>query len=82
MEKISYLKVLHDRVYAIENICKQFEPGSCGLVSLKLFPKQKEIIKSFEKNKRVIVYNGRQTGCSTTIVSNLAVEAIDKCVEF
>ena len=79
MDRIEQLKVyarsLEDPIFAIEAFLKTFDLTQSGNVPFKLFYKQKEIIKSYEKNNRNIVTKPRQAGVSTTTAAYIAVKA-------
>ena len=69
-----YAKCLGDPIYAIETFLKTYDLTQKGFVPFKLFHKQKEIIKSYEKNNRNIVTKPRQAGVSTTTAAYIAVK--------
>lgn len=78
MERAEQLKVyarsLGDPIYAIETFLKTFDLTQKGNVPFKLFYKQKEIIKSYEKYNRNLVTKPRQAGVSTTTAAYIAVK--------
>lgn len=78
MDRIEQLKVyarsLEDPIFAIEAFLKTFDLTQSGNVPFKLFYKQKEIIKSYEKHNRNIVTKPRQAGVSTTTAAYIAVK--------
>ena len=78
MERAEQLKVyarsLGDPIYAIETFLKTFDLTQSGNVPFKLFHKQKEIIKSYEKYNRNLVTKPRQAGVSTTTAAYIAVK--------
>jgi hypothetical protein len=78
MERAEQLKVyarsLGDPIYAIETFLKTFDLTQSGNVPFKLFYKQKEIIKSYEKYNRNLVTKPRQAGVSTTTAAYIAVK--------
>ena len=66
-EKIKlYATSLKDPIYAIETFLKTYDLTQKGFVPFKLFHKQKDVIKSYEKYDRNIVTKPRQAGVSTT----------------
>lgn len=74
-EKIKlYATSLKDPIYAIETFLKTYDLTQKGFVPFKLFHKQKEIIKSYEKYDRNIVTKPRQAGVSTTTAAYVAVK--------
>ena len=79
MDRIEQLKVyarsLEDPIFAIETFLKTFDLTQKGNVPFKLFFKQKEIIRSYEKHNRNIVTKPRQAGVSTTTAAYIAVKA-------
>ena len=79
MERAEQLKVyarsLGDPIYAIETFLKTFDLTQSGNVPFKLFYKQKEIIKSYEKYNRNLVTKPRQAGVSTTTAAYIAVKS-------
>lgn len=78
MDRIEQLKVyarsLEDPIFAIETFLKTFDLTQKGNVPFKLFYKQKEIIRSYEKYNRNIVTKPRQAGVSTTTAAYIAVK--------
>lgn len=79
MERAEQLKVyarsLGDPIYAIETFLKTFDLTQSGNVPFKLFYKQKEIIRSYEKYNRNLVTKPRQAGVSTTTAAYIAVKS-------
>jgi len=74
-EKIKiYATSLKDPIYAIETFLKTYDLTQKGSVPFKLFHKQKDIIKSYEKYDRNIVTKPRQAGVSTTTAAYVAVK--------
>ena len=69
-----YAKCLGDPIYAIETFLKTYDLTQKGFVPFKLFHKQKEIIKSYEKHNRNIVTKPRQAGVSTTTAAYIAAK--------
>jgi len=70
----TYARCLGDPIYAIETFLKTFDLTQGGNVPFKLFYKQKEIIKSYEKYNRNLVTKPRQAGVSTTTAAYIAVK--------
>lgn len=66
-------KCIKDPVYAIENFLETFDQTQKGFVRFKLFPKQKELITSYKKERFNIVMKPRQAGVSTTTAAYIAV---------
>lgn len=71
---IEYERCQNKAIYAIEKYLKTFDKTQEGFVEFKLFPRQKEIIKSYQKHKRNIVTKPRQAGVSTTTAAYLAIQ--------
>jgi hypothetical protein len=69
-----YARSLGDPIFAIETFFKTFDLTQKGMVPFKLFYKQKQIIKSYEKNNRNIVTKPRQAGVSTTTAAYAAAK--------
>lgn len=69
-----YAKCLGDPIYTIETFLKTYDLTQKGFVPFKLFHKQKEIIKSYEKHNRNIVTKPRQAGVSTTTAAYIAAK--------
>ena len=69
-----YAKCLGDPIYTIETFLKTYDLTQKGFVPFKLFHKQKEIIRSYEKNNRNIVTKPRQAGVSTTTAAYIAAK--------
>jgi len=78
MDRAEQLKIfarcLGDPTYAIETFLKTFDLTQKGMVPFKLYYKQKEIIRSYEKNNRNLVTKPRQAGVSTTTAAYIAVK--------
>lgn len=66
---------LKDPCYMIQTYFQTFDKTNEGYVPYKLFPKQIEIIDSYEKHKNNIVTKPRQAGVSTTTAAYYAVKA-------
>jgi hypothetical protein len=69
-----FARCLGDPIYAIETFLKTFDLTQKGMVPFKLFYKQKEIIRSYEKHNRNLVTKPRQAGVSTTTAAYIAVK--------
>ena len=69
-----FARCLGEPIYAIETFLKTFDLTQEGMVPFKLFHKQKEIIKSYEKYNRNLVTKPRQAGVSTTTAAFIAVK--------
>jgi hypothetical protein len=69
-----FARCLGEPIYAIETFLKTFDLTQEGMVPFKLFHKQKEIIKSYEKYNRNLVTKPRQAGVSTTTAAYIAVK--------
>jgi hypothetical protein len=68
-----YAKCLDSPSYAIENYLETFDKTQEGFVPFKLFTKQKEIIRAYEKHRFNLVTKPRQAGISTTTQAYCAV---------
>lgn len=66
-------KCIKDPVYAIENFLETFDQTQKSFVRFKLFPKQRELITSYTKERFNIVMKPRQAGVSTTTAAYIAV---------
>lgn len=71
---LEFAKCLQDPCYVIENYLQTFDKTQKGFVPFVLFPRQREIIKSYEKFKKNIVTKPRQAGVSTTTAAYLATK--------
>jgi hypothetical protein len=69
-----YARSLGDPIFAIETFFKTFDLTQKGMVPFKLFYKQKQIIKSYEKYNRNIVTKPRQAGVSTTTAAYIGAK--------
>jgi hypothetical protein len=69
-----FARCLGDPIYAVETFLKTFDLTQKGMVPFKLFYKQKEVIKSYEKYNRNLVTKPRQAGVSTTTAAYIAVK--------
>jgi len=70
-----YVKCVSDPKYAIENFLETFDKTQEGFVKFMLFPRQKEIIDSYEEHRFNIVAKPRQAGVSTTTAAYLAIKS-------
>ncbi len=69
-----YTKCLMSPSYAIEAYLQTFDKTQEGFVQFKLFPRQKEIIKAYEKHRFNLVTKPRQAGVSTTTAAYMAIK--------
>lgn len=69
-----YSKCLMNPTYAIETYLETFDKTQEGFVPFKLFPRQKEIINAYEKNRFNLVTKPRQAGVSTTTAAYMAIK--------
>ena len=69
-----YSKCLMNPIYAIETYLETFDKTQEGFVPFKLFPRQKEIISAYEKNRFNLVTKPRQAGVSTTTAAYMAIK--------
>ena len=69
-----YSKCLMTPIYAIETYLETFDKTQEGFVPFKLFPRQKEIISAYEKNRFNLVTKPRQAGVSTTTAAYMAIK--------
>ena len=60
-----YARCLVDIAYYGEKYCEAFDQTGVGVGPLKVFPKQKELLKHYEENRFSIVLKPRQAGVST-----------------
>ena len=60
-----YVRCLTDIAYYGERYCEAFDQTRDGMVPLKVFPKQKELLKHYQQHKLSIVLKPRQAGVST-----------------
>ncbi len=70
-----YAKCIEDPIYAIETYIETFDKTQEGYVPFILFPRQKQIVKSYEDNRYNLVTKPRQAGISTTTQAYMAVKA-------
>lgn len=71
---VEYGKCLESPIYAIETYLETFDKTSEGFVPFKLFPRQKEIIQAYQKNRFNLVTKPRQAGVSTTTAAYLSIK--------
>ena len=70
---LEYAKCLSDPIYAIEKYLKTYD-GTRGIyVPFILFPRQKEIVNAYAKNRFNLVAKPRQAGVSATSAAYCAV---------
>jgi hypothetical protein len=69
-----YAKCLQNPIYAIETYMETFDKTQEGFVPFKLFYKQKEIVRAYQKHRFNIVTKPRQAGVSTTTAAYLATQ--------
>lgn len=69
-----YSKCLMNPTYAIETYLETFDKTQEGFVPFRLFPRQKEIINAYEKNRFNLVTKPRQAGVSTTTAAYMAIK--------
>lgn len=66
-------KCIKDPIYAIESYLTTFDQTQKGFVNFKLFPKQKELVDAYKRERFNIVMKPRQAGVSTTTAAYIAV---------
>lgn len=69
-----YAKCLQKPIYAIETYLETFDKTQEGFVPFKLFPRQREIIHAYEKNRFNLVTKPRQAGVSTTTAAYMSIK--------
>ena len=69
-----FSKGLMNPTYVIENYFETFDKTQEGFVPFELFPRQREIIKAYEKHRFNLVTKPRQAGVSTTTAAYMAVK--------
>jgi len=69
-----YTKCISDPIYAIENYLKTFDKTQSGFVPFLLFPRQKDVINSYELHRYNLVTKPRQAGVSTTTAAYWAIK--------
>jgi len=70
---IEYGRCLESPIYAIETYLETFDKTQEGFVPFKLFPRQKEVVLSYKKNRFNLVTKPRQAGISTTTAAFLSI---------
>jgi hypothetical protein len=71
-----YCKCYVDPIYAIETYLRTQDVTSNGYVDFNLFPKQKELIASYEEFQKTIATKSRQAGVTTVTTAYFAVKAM------
>jgi Terminase large subunit, T4likevirus-type, N-terminal len=69
-----YTKGLVNPMYVIETYLETFDKTQEGFVPFQLFPRQREIIRAYEKHRFNLVTKPRQAGVSTTTAAYMAVK--------
>ena len=72
---LEYAKCLKSQTYAIESYLQTFDMTQKGFVPFKLFTRQKEILRSYEKNRFNLITKPRQAGISSTTQAHCAIKA-------
>ena len=70
-----YAKCIQDPIYAIGTYLETKDLTQGGFVPFKLFPRQKQIIKAYEKYPYNLVTKPRQAGISTTTQAYMAIKS-------
>jgi hypothetical protein len=70
-----YAKCIQDPIYAIGTYLETKDLTQGGFVPFKLFPRQKEIVRAYEKYPYNLVTKPRQAGISTTTQAYMAIKA-------
>lgn len=70
-----YALCLTNPIYAIETYLQTFDKTQEGFVQFNLFPRQKEIIYSYETYRHNLITKPRQAGVSTTTAAYLSIKA-------
>ena len=70
-----YVKCIRNPEYAIGTYLETKDLTQGGFVPFKLFPRQKEIIRAYEKHRFNLVTKPRQAGISTTTQAYMAIKA-------
>jgi len=70
-----YVKCIQNPVHAIETYLETKDLTQGGFVPFRLFPRQKEIVNSYEKHRFNLVTKPRQAGISTTTQAYMAIKA-------
>ena len=76
--RIEYAKCYSDksRAYMIEKYLKIPDYDQGGYVKLKLLPKQIELLKATEYDKKIIIPKSRQVGVTTVLLAKTACEIV------
>ena len=69
-----YTRGLVNPMYVIETYLETFDKTQEGFVPFQLFPRQREIIRAYEKHRFNLVTKPRQAGVSTTTAAYMAVK--------
>lgn len=70
-----YSKCVQDPVHTIQTYLETKDLTQGGFVPFKLFPRQKEIVRSYEEHAYNLVSKPRQAGISTTTQAYMAVKS-------
>lgn len=70
-----YVKCIDDPIYAIGTYLYTKDLTQGGFVPFKLFPRQKQIVRAFEKHRYNLVTKPRQAGISTTTQAYMAIKS-------
>lgn len=70
-----YAKCVQDPIYAIETYLETKDLTQGGFVPFRLFPRQKQIVRAYEKYPYNLVTKPRQAGISTTTQAYMAIKA-------
>ena len=69
-----YTKGLMNPSYIIKTYLKTFDKTQNGFVKFKLFPRQEEVVRSYEGHQFCLVTKPRQAGISTTTAAYMSVK--------
>jgi len=70
-----YAECIKNPIHAIETYLETFDKTQEGFVPFNLFPRQRQIVKSYEDNRYNLVTKPRQAGISTMTQAYMAVKA-------
>jgi hypothetical protein len=70
-----YVKCVQDPIYAIGAYLETKDLTQGGFVPFNLFPRQKQIIRAYEKHRFNLVTKPRQAGISTTTQAYMAIKS-------
>ncbi len=70
-----YSKCVQDPIHTIQTYLETKDLTQGGFVPFKLFPRQKEIVRSYEEHAYNLVSKPRQAGISTTTQAYMAVKS-------